>query len=410
MSSVKITGNASGTGVFTLSSPNSNTDRALTLPDGAGEIVLTDGTTLAVDNANDKVGIGTASPTNGKLEVTHSSSTVPAGHFRNTSASGDSPSLTVQGGANNAAPNFSVLDYDGNTDFVVQGAGNVGIGATSIDRQLHIEGSRSNAYSSSDFDNTYNLVKIENPNTANNMATGIQFLVGSNGSASITTTRTGDGAAALCFGTRGGGNRAERMRIDDLGRALFFCTAEPATSVHGAGFTNNQGELRFGTSGTGNTTRVRFYNPNGEVGAIRTNGSATAYHTSSDYRIKQDVVDMTGAIDRLKTLSPKRFAFKADPSETVDGFLAHEVSPVVPIAVSGTKDEVETWTQQQIDDGSAPDGTSAGDNKLDEEGNTIPAVQGLDHSKLVPLLVGALQEAITKIETLETKVAALEAK
>jgi hypothetical protein len=74
MSSVKITGNASGTGVFTLSSPNSNTDRALTLPDGAGEIVLTDGTSLVVDNANDRVGIGRAPATtldvNGTVTVT----------------------------------------------------------------------------------------------------------------------------------------------------------------------------------------------------------------------------------------------------------------------------------------------------------------------------------------------------
>ncbi len=84
-----------------------------------------DTSALKVDSTNNRVGIGTASPNNGKLEVTHSSSTVPAGYFRNTSASGDSPSLTVQGGANNAAPNFSVLDYNGNTDFMVQGSGDI---------------------------------------------------------------------------------------------------------------------------------------------------------------------------------------------------------------------------------------------------------------------------------------------
>jgi hypothetical protein len=67
---------------------------------------------------------------NGKLEVTNSSSTVPTGFFRNTSGAGDSPSLTVQGGANNSAPNFKVLDYDGNTDFVVQGTGAALVGRT----------------------------------------------------------------------------------------------------------------------------------------------------------------------------------------------------------------------------------------------------------------------------------------
>mgnify|MGYP003975544963 FL=1 len=74
------------------------------------------------------VGIGTTAPTNGKLEVTHSSATVPAGHFRNTSGSGDSPSLIVQGGANNAGGNFQVKDYAGNVDFQVGGDGEVTLG------------------------------------------------------------------------------------------------------------------------------------------------------------------------------------------------------------------------------------------------------------------------------------------
>ena len=92
---------------------------------------------------------------------------------------------------------------------------------------------------------------------------------------------------------------------------------------------------------------------------------------------------MTGAIDRVKALAPKRFQFIADADTTVDGFLAHEAQTVVPEAVTGTHNEV------------------------DDDGNAV--MQGIDQSKLVPLLTGALQEAITKIETLETKVAALEA-
>jgi hypothetical protein len=117
---------------------------------------------------------------------------------------------------------------------------------------------------------------------------------------------------------------------------------------------------------------------------------------------------MTGAIDRVKALAPKRFNFIADPDITVDGFLAHEAQAVVPEAITGTHNEVETWTQQEIDDGDAPDGTSVGDNKLDGDGNTIPVMQGIDQSKLVPLLTGALQQAIAKIETLETQRADLE--
>ena len=108
------------------------------------------------------------------------------------------------------------VESNGNANMLFVDAGNdrVGIGTSTVDRQLHIEGSSSTAYSSSDFDQSYNLIKIENTNTSSGMAAGIQFLVGSNGEAAIGATRTGDGAAALCFGTRASGNRAERMRID----------------------------------------------------------------------------------------------------------------------------------------------------------------------------------------------------
>ena len=119
------------------------------------------------------------------------------------------------------------------------------------------------------------------------------------------------------------------------------------------------------------------------VGSIQVTNSSTSYNTSSDYRLKENVTDVTDGITRVKQLAPKRFNFIADADITVDGFLAHEAQTVVPEAVHGTKDEV------------------------DDEGN--PVMQGIDQAKLVPLLTAALQEAIAKIEVLETKVAALEA-
>ena len=119
------------------------------------------------------------------------------------------------------------------------------------------------------------------------------------------------------------------------------------------------------------------------VGSISVSAGAAAFNTSSDYRLKENVVDLDGAIDRVKQLAPKRFNFIADAETTVDGFLAHEAQTVVPEAVTGTHNEV------------------------DDDGNAV--MQGIDQSKLVPLLTAALQEAIAKIETLETKVAALEA-
>ena len=116
------------------------------------------------------------------------------------------------------------------------------------------------------------------------------------------------------------------------------------------------------------------------VGTINFNNSITMYNTSSDYRLKENEVSISDGITRLKTLKPYRFNFKGE-SATVDGFFAHEVT-AVPEAISGTKDEVDS------DDN--------------------PVYQGIDQSKLVPLLTAALQEAVAKIETLEAKVAALE--
>jgi hypothetical protein len=165
-----------------------------------------------------------------------------------------------------------------------------------------------------------------------------------------------------------------------------------------------------------NGYKVAFKHGSSVVGTIITTNSSTAYNTSSDYRLKQNVEDMTGAIDRVKALAPKRFQFIADADTTVDGFLAHEAQTVVPEAVHGTHNQVEVWIEPEVDEegniiGEAlPDGVSVGDNKLDADGNTIPVYQGIDQSKLVPLLTAALKESITKIETLETEMTALKAR
>jgi len=140
-----------------------------------------------------------------------------------------------------------------------------------------------------------------------------------------------------------------------------------------------------------------FLDNNGNVrGSIVINNTVTTYNTTSDYRIKENVVNLTDGITRLKKLKPYKFNFVGDSSNTVDGFFAHEASTVVPEAVTGTKDAVVT--QAMIDAGEY---TS---DKLNQEIH-----QGIDQSKLVPLLTAALQEAVAKIEVLETKVAALEA-
>ena len=130
---------------------------------------------------------------------------------------------------------------------------------------------------------------------------------------------------------------------------------------------------RLGTDGD----IVLFYKDTAGKGSISITSSAVSYNTTSDYRLKENVVEMTGALDRVSQLKPSRFNFIADADKTVDGFLAHEVQDIVPEAISGEKDAV------------------------DEEGN--PEYQGIDQSKLVPLLVGAIQELQKRIEILENK-------
>ena len=194
---------------------------------------------------------------------------------------------------------------------------------------------------------------------------------------------------------------AERMRITSGGDVLFGTQGLPdGTTYYGSGFradSNSRRTLRMATSFTGLQDLIEFYNPNGYIGKIQTNGSATIYATSSDYRLKENVVEMTGALDRVDALKPSRFNFIADPEKTVDGFLAHEVAQVIPEAVTGEKDAVEEYEVTPA--------------VLDEEGNVIeeavmgtrPVYQGIDQSKIVPLLVGAIKELSAKVAALESQ-------
>jgi hypothetical protein len=137
------------------------------------------------------------------------------------------------------------------------------------------------------------------------------------------------------------------------------------------------------SSGTG-FTYMSFKSATGGTtyGSIYRAYSSITYATSSDYRLKENIVALTGASERLKQIPAKRFNFIEHPERTVDGFIAHEVQEIVPEAVVGDKDA------------------------LDEEGN--PVYQGVDQSKLVPLLVASLQEALAEIDNLKARVSALE--
>ena len=152
-------------------------------------------------------------------------------------------------------------------------------------------------------------------------------------------------------------------------------------------------------AGSGSRVMIRFRRTGSlsSIGDITTSTTATSYGTNSDYRLKENEVLISDGITRLKELKPYRFNFKAEPDKTVDGFFAHEAKAVVPEAVTGEKDAVETTYYTEGD--TIPDGKVVGDVK---EENAIDP-QGLDYAKLTPLLTAALQEAVTEIESLKAR-------
>ncbi len=176
-------------------------------------------------------------------------------------------------------------------------------------------------------------------------------------------------------------NDTERMRIDSSGN-LAVGTATPLSSRvtvayssgSGAGIIINQ----TNAGAAGNLMSFRLNNI--EVGSIYQNTSTTAYNTSSDYRLKENIAPMTGALNKVLQLKPCTYTWKST-GETGEGFIAHELQAVVPDAVTGEKDAVN------------------------EDGSIKP--QGIDTSFLVATLTAAIQEQQAQIEELKAEVQAL---
>ena len=202
----------------------------------------------------------------------------------------------------------------------------------------------------------------------------------------------------LAFGTA----NTERLRIGSSGTMSFHGITGRATSSTGhlsiSEQNDNRSYIETATTATVNKTLIAFINGNGTAGSIVVGGTTTQYQTTSDHRLKENITSDWNATTRLKQLNPIRFNFITDADTTVDGFLAHEVQSIVPEATSGTHNQVEVWEEGE----ELPDGVTVGDNKLDEDGNTIPKYQGIDQSKLVPLLVKTIQELEARITALES--------
>jgi hypothetical protein len=190
---------------------------------------------------------------------------------------------------------------------------------------------------------------------------------------------------------------------NDLGSITTVGTAIRENDAGG----NTYMEMGHNTTGANYSYFIcRFGSGGTNIGGIAQNssGNGVTFNTSSDYRLKENIVNITDGITKIKQLTPRRFNWISDETNTLqDGFIAHEVSSIVPEAITGTKDAVETTYYD--DEKHLPEGKSIGDVKETDR----PVYQSIDQSKLVPLLTAALQEAVAKIEVLETKVAALEA-
>lgn len=204
-----------------------------------------------------------------------------------------------------------------------------------------------------------------------------------------------EASAPLQFQTAG----TERMRIDSSGNVLVNATAQIAgekLQVSAGGSTINTAYFNFTTTddrgniickharATGATTgqQIAFLNAAGtNVGAVNSTTSATSYATSSDYRLKENVQPMVGALDKVAQLKPVTYTWKIDGSDG-QGFIAHELQEIVPDAVTGEKDAV------------------------DDEGK--PVYQGIDTSFLVATLTAAIKEQQTIINDLKARIETLE--
>ena len=295
------------------------------------------------------VGIGTTPSAVGNYKVlqVRGDSTSNGGLIRLETSDGTSGVARLFAGSTS-----TVLESNSNTNLVFQtnatermrisSGGNVGIGVTDPDQPLQVKG----------------VIETQATNSTNGWAmytyTDNTFRLNYNGSGSDEIVLTSSGNLFVGADTTGGTASAK---------------IEANGGVDGRCFQTK-------VSGTGSANAITFNNGNGQVGYIATSGTSTSYATSSDYRLKENVTYEFDALSRVAQLKPARFNFISDGETTVDGFIAHEVSDIVPEAITGEKDGEQ--------------------------------MQGIDQSKLVPLLTKAIQEQQELIKDLKSRIEVLE--
>jgi hypothetical protein len=359
------------------------------------QLLNTTANPLFLDSVNNRVGIGTTAPTSA-LQVTGAIDGIPDavgvhvgmssgtayGAIELCGATGglidfNSPGVDAKGRIIYTNSDDSMaFNANGAERMRITSAGKVGIGLTDPDYNLDVQADSGVAVG----------VSIRGRSSDNN---GVLLFTNSSksetariqaNSSELGISKTG--ANPITFNVNG----TKRLEVDGSGRVCFGGTA--AVTNAGACWINSAPAteppfISFAKTFSGSRNVLVNYHNTAYVGGIDMTNTATSFPTSSDYRLKENVVEIPNSLQRLKTLRPVRFNFISEPSQTIDGFLAHEVQEVVPNAVSGEKDEIN-------EDGSIK-------------------VQALDHSKLVPLLTAALKELNAKVEAMIVRVEALEA-
>jgi hypothetical protein len=337
------------------------------------------GTTAVTIDTSQNVGIGTASPQR-TLHVENSSGNlVRLNNSSSANGSYSSIELTSTGGNNCQIRGVQDSSTAGHLEFYtlsasavsermrIDSSGNVGIGTSSPSAKFEVRGGRSWFQANSEPYAVY-----------------VSYASGTNG-----YFIGGTSTSALAF-SDGAGN--ERMRIDSSGNLLVGTTdAAPRNFTSGFGFQAGAGLFQVGSTSGSNYfnltsasgTIIEFRRQAGTVGNISTNGSNCTFNSTSDYRLKEDIAPMTGALAKVSALKPVTYKWKLTGIQD-EGFIAHELAEVCPSAVTGEKDAV------------------------DAEGN--PQYQGIDVSFLVATLTAAIQEQQALITTLTDRITALEAK
>ena len=402
--------------------------------DTSGALQLqTNGTTTAVTiDTSQNVGIGTALPRRA-LSINGGFAFQAAGGANRSIHWGDETTnifpITIAGNAQSGSESLTfqtnVFGSSGTERMRIDSSGNVGIGTSSSAARLGVVNDQAALSYLFDTSNVTNggssLWRMITRNIANTGTTSVDFYKPSGTGFSIINNDTNaSNFTAFNVGS------SERMRIDSSGNLFIGTTTNPvsnATAIinavvsSGDGFNlkhtvNGNNMFNLWQTGTTTYTAIGFSKGDSQtvIGTISVSTSAVAYNTTSDYRLKENIVPMVGALETVTKLKPVTYKWKVDGSDG-QGFIAHELAAVVPGCVTGEKDATREEEYEV---------TPAVPAVVDAEGvettpavqavkgtRTVPSYQGVDTSFLVATLTAAIQEAHALIIQLQADVAAL---